>query len=124
MFKQLVKSSLVISFISIIFTVSSPHNQGMANTMVLNETEINQKIQTLPGWTKEGDAIARTFEFKDFIAAIDFVNKLVAPAEAAGHHPDIAISYNKVSISLTTHDAGGITQKDFDLAQKISELAE
>ena len=92
--------------------------------MVLNETEINQKIQTLPGWTKEGDAIARTFEFKDFIAAIDFVNKLVAPAEAAGHHPDIAISYNKVSISLTTHDAGGITQKDFDLAQKISELAE
>ncbi len=123
MFKQLVKSSLVISFISIIFTVSSPHNQGMANTMVLNETEINQKIQTLPGWKKEGNAIARTFEFKDFVAAIDFVNKLVAPAEAAGHHPDIAISYNKVSISLTTHDAGGITQQDFDLAQKISELA-
>ncbi len=124
MLQQLVRLSLVISLVSTVCTVGVFHNQSTANTMVLNETEINQKLQTLPDWTKDGDAIARTFEFKDFVAAIDFVNKLVAPAEAAGHHPDIVISYNKVSIFLTTHDAGGITPKDFDLAQEISELAQ
>ena len=123
MLKQLLKLSL-ISLILIPSSISLFLERTTANTMLLNETEINQKIQTLPGWKKEGDTIARTFEFKDFVAAINFVNKLVAPAEAAGHHPDIAISYNKVAISLTTHDAGGITQQDFDLAQKISELAE
>ncbi len=91
--------------------------------MVLTETQISQKIQTLPGWNLEGKEIKRVFKFADFIAAIDFVNKLVEPAEAAGHHPDIAISYNKVTISLTTHDAGGLTDKDFALAATISELA-
>ncbi len=120
---QLVKLLLAISLISAMFSANTFYNSATANTMVLNETEINQKLQTLSGWTKEGDTIARTFEFKDFLGAMDFVNQLVEPAEAAGHHPDIAISYNKVSVSLTTHDAGGITQKDFDLAQTISELA-
>ena len=94
------------------------------NSMVLTETQISEKIKTLPGWTTDGQEITRTFQFSDFIAAIDFVNKLVKPAEAAGHHPDIAISYNKVTISLTTHDAGGITDKDFALAETISQLAE
>ncbi len=94
------------------------------NSMVLTETQISEKIKTLPGWTTDGKEITRTFQFSDFIAAIDFVNKLVEPAEAAGHHPDIAISYNKVTISLTTHDAGGITDKDFALAETISQLAE
>jgi 4a-hydroxytetrahydrobiopterin dehydratase len=61
-------------------------------------------------------------KFKDFVAAMDFVNKLVEPAEAAGHHPDLAISYNKVTISLTTHDAGGLTEKDFAMAKQISSL--
>ncbi|MGF1539036.1 MAG: 4a-hydroxytetrahydrobiopterin dehydratase [Pleurocapsa sp.] len=120
---QSIKLLLVISLMSAMFTVSFFYNSSTANTMVLNETEINRQLQTLSGWTKNGDTIARTFEFKDFLGAIDFVNKLVKPAEAAGHHPDLAISYNKVSISLTTHDAGGITQKDFDLAREISELA-
>ena len=95
-----------------------------ANTMTLNQTEIDQKIQTLPGWQQEGQTITRTFKFKNFVEAIDFVNQLVEPAEAAGHHPDISISYNKVIISLTSHDAGGLTQKDFDLAQTISQLAQ
>ncbi len=94
------------------------------NSMVLTETQISEKIKTLSGWTTDGKEITRTFQFSDFIAAIDFVNKLVEPAEAAGHHPDIAISYNKVTISLTTHDAGGITDKDFALAETISQLAE
>ena len=94
-----------------------------ANTMTLNQTEIDQKIQTLPGWQQKNQTITRTFKFKNFVEAIDFVNQLVEPAEAAGHHPDISISYNKVIISLTSHDAGGLTQKDFDLAQTISQLA-
>jgi 4a-hydroxytetrahydrobiopterin dehydratase len=56
------------------------------------------------------------------VEAIAFVNQIVEPAEAAGHHPDLEISYNKVTVSLTTHDAGGLTSKDFDLAQVISKL--
>jgi 4a-hydroxytetrahydrobiopterin dehydratase len=91
--------------------------------MVLNQAEVDRQIQTLSGWTTDGKAISRTFKFSDFVAAVGFVEELVAPAESAGHHPDIFISYNKVTISLTTHDAGGITQKDFDLAREISELA-
>jgi len=112
----------VISSLSIVAT-DSLVNQTKANPMVLSETEVTEKIKTLPGWTTDGKEISHTFQFKDFVTAIDFVNKLVEPAEEAGHHPDIAISYNKVKISLTTHDAGGITQKDFDLAQEISQLA-
>jgi 4a-hydroxytetrahydrobiopterin dehydratase len=101
-----------------------PIEVATAETMVLSATEIETKMQALPDWTTDGKAISRTFKFKDFVSAIDFVNQLVEPAESAGHHPDIAISYNKVTISLTTHDAGGITQKDFDLAAVISNLAE
>jgi 4a-hydroxytetrahydrobiopterin dehydratase len=70
----------------------------------------------------EGQQLPSTSSFKDFIGAIAWVNKLVAPSEAAGHHPDIEISYNKVTVSLTTHDAGGLTEKDFALAQEISAL--
>ncbi|HEY9600876.1 MAG TPA: 4a-hydroxytetrahydrobiopterin dehydratase [Allocoleopsis sp.] len=89
----------------------------------LSEQEITQQIKSLPEWTLEGKELRRTFQFKNFVEAIDFVNRLVEPAETAGHHPDLAISYNKVTVSLTTHDAGGLTQKDFDLAKTISQLA-
>ncbi|WP_413467400.1 4a-hydroxytetrahydrobiopterin dehydratase [Pleurocapsa sp. FMAR1] len=91
--------------------------------MTLNQTEIDQKIQTLPQWQQQDQTITRTFKFKNFVQAIDFVDKLVKPAEAAQHHPDLEISYNKVKVSLTSHDAGGLTQKDFDMAQTISKLA-
>ncbi len=114
---------VVISSLSLVAT-DTLVNQIRANPMVLSETEVTDKIKTLPGWTTDGKQISRTFQFKDFVTAIDFVNKLVEPAEEAGHHPDIAISYNKVTINLTTHDAGGITQKDFDLAREISQLAQ
>ncbi len=90
--------------------------------MVLNEVEIRQKLAELPQWMTNGNQITKTFEFADFIKAVDFVNRLVAPAEKAGHHPDISISYNKVTIHLTTHDQGGITQKDFDLAKELEQL--
>ena len=95
-----------------------------ADSMPLTQTEIDQKIQTIPQWQQKEQNLTRTFEFKNFVEAIAFVNQLVEPAEAAGHHPDLAISYNKVEVSLTSHDAGGLTQKDFDLAQTISQLAD
>jgi len=89
---------------------------------LLSDTEIQERASQLSGWTVEGKKLRCTREFKDFIEAIDFVNKVVKPSEAAGHHPDIAISYNKVTLSLTTHDAGGLTEKDLALAQEISAL--
>jgi 4a-hydroxytetrahydrobiopterin dehydratase len=89
---------------------------------LLSESEIRERAGQLSGWTVEGQQLERTWIFKDFVEAIAFVNKLVEPAETAGHHPDIAISYNKVSVSLTTHDAGGLTEKDFQLALVISQL--
>jgi 4a-hydroxytetrahydrobiopterin dehydratase len=89
---------------------------------LLSDTEIKERASLLSGWTVAGKELRCTRKFKDFIEAIDFVNKLVAPAEAAGHHPDITISYNTVTVNLTTHDAGGLTEKDFALAQEISAL--
>ncbi|MBD1813041.1 4a-hydroxytetrahydrobiopterin dehydratase [Microcoleus sp. MON1_C1] len=89
---------------------------------LINHTEIQERASQLSGWTIEGKQLRSTRLFKDFIEAIAFVNKLVAPSEAAGHHPDIEISYNKVTVNLTTHDAGGLTEKDFALAQEISAL--
>lgn len=90
--------------------------------MVLNEVEIRQKLANLSDWMTNGNHLTRVFEFKNFPEAIDFVNRLVAPAEGANHHPDISIAYNRVTIHLTTHDEGGITQKDFDLAHSIQAL--
>ncbi|MEG4070808.1 4a-hydroxytetrahydrobiopterin dehydratase [Microcoleus sp. Pol11C2] len=89
---------------------------------LINNTEIQERASQLSGWTIEGKQLRSTRLFKDFTEAIAFVNKLVAPSEAAGHHPDIEISYNKVTVNLTTHDAGGLTEKDFALAQEISAL--
>lgn len=89
---------------------------------LLSDTEIQEGVKQLKGWTLDGKKLRLTRTFKDFVEAIAFVNKLVEPAQAAGHHPDLEISYNKVTITLTTHDAGGLTAKDTDLAQVISQL--
>ena len=91
--------------------------------MVLNELQVRQKLEDIPNWITSGHLIANTYQFKDFVQAIDFVNRLVEPAESAAHHPDLEIYYNKVTVHLTTHDAGGITQKDFDLAYQIEAIA-
>ena len=90
----------------------------------LNQTEIQERLKSINGWKQNGKTIQQTFRFKNFINAIAFVNELVEPAETAGHHPDLEISYNKVTVSMTSHDAGGLTSKDFDIAMTISELAE
>lgn len=89
---------------------------------LMSDPEIQERAKQLEGWTVEGNQLRLTRKFKDFVEAIAFVNQLVKPAEAAGHHPDLEISYNKVTVTLTTHDAGGLTSKDFDLAKVISQL--
>lgn len=90
---------------------------------LLNSAEIQACLaQLAPSWRLQDNVIQRQCKFADFIAAVQFVDRLVEPAERAGHHPDLTISYNRVGISLTTHDAGGLTQKDFDLAQQIDRL--
>jgi 4a-hydroxytetrahydrobiopterin dehydratase len=88
----------------------------------LSEAEVSSRLSSLKSWQKEGGEIVRTFQFPDFRAALAFVNKVGDLAEAAGHHPDIDIRYNKVRLALVTHDAGGLTQNDFDLAAKINSL--
>ncbi|WP_204140134.1 4a-hydroxytetrahydrobiopterin dehydratase [Halomicronema sp. CCY15110] len=92
-------------------------------TALLSAVEIQTKLQALNGWQQEGKTIQTIKIFDGFPSAIAFVNKLVEPAETAGHHPDLAISYNQITISLSTHDAGGLTHKDFDLAEIIDTLA-
>ena len=90
---------------------------------LLNDADIQTKLAALPNWQRDGNAISKTYKFKNFVEAIAFVNKLVEPSEAAGHHPDISIfGYNKVTVNLTTHDQGGITDKDFDLAATFEKL--
>jgi 4a-hydroxytetrahydrobiopterin dehydratase len=88
----------------------------------LSASQVQSLSAQVPDWKVEGQQLKLVKTFKDFIAAIDFVNQLVEPAEAAGHHPDLEISYNKVTICLTTHDAGGLTEKDFEMAKVISNL--
>jgi len=77
---------------------------------------------TVPAWRRQGDAIVRTFQFPDFPAAVTFVNQVAPLAEAAAHHPDIDIRWNRVTLLLTTHDAGGLTEKDFSLARQIDAV--
>jgi 4a-hydroxytetrahydrobiopterin dehydratase len=88
----------------------------------LSETEIQEKLLALPGWKLAHGAIQRKYEFMDFVEAIAFVNRLADLAEEAGHHPDIDIRYNKVTVGLVTHDAGGVTQNDTAMAAKINAL--
>ncbi|MEO0512879.1 MAG: 4a-hydroxytetrahydrobiopterin dehydratase [Planctomycetota bacterium] len=82
------------------------------------DEEVQTALAELPEWSEVGGEIQRTFQFEDFKKSIAFVSKVADHAEAAQHHPDILIRYNKVTLTLSTHDAGGITQHDFDLAAK------
>lgn len=89
----------------------------------LSHQDAHARLAGLPGWQIEAGELVKTFQFKDFSAALDFVNQVGKAAEDAGHHPDIDIRYNKVRLALVTHDAGGLTEKDFDLAAKAQSLA-
>ncbi|MEY4386695.1 MAG: hypothetical protein RLY20_1978 [Verrucomicrobiota bacterium] len=85
-------------------------------------TQIKSALAAVPLWKKKSATIVRVFEFKDFPAAIKFVNKISVVAEKAWHHPDIDIRWNKVALTLTTHDEGGLTEKDFALARKFDRM--
>jgi 4a-hydroxytetrahydrobiopterin dehydratase len=89
----------------------------------LNDEEIEQRLAGLDGWELKGDAIQRTFELDDFKGSVDFVNRLTPEAEDMNHHPDLAISWNKVTVTITTHSEGGLTANDFELAGRIATLA-
>ncbi len=85
----------------------------------LHEEQVASRIEAAPEWAESGGGIQRTYQFGTFMDSIRFVNDVAQAAEAADHHPDILVRYNKVTLTLSTHDAGGITDKDFALAAQI-----
>ena len=91
--------------------------------MKLSPTEIEQRMKTLQGWRLEGNEITKQFTFKDFLAAVAFVNRLAPEAERADHHPDILINYKRVTLTYSTHSEGGLTDKDFAGAAAADRLA-
>ena len=88
----------------------------------LSIAQTKVRLATVPEWKKQARTLTRTYQFKDFPKAIRFVNAVARLAEKAWHHPDIDIRWNKVTLTLTTHDAGGLTEKDFDLARRFDRL--
>ncbi len=89
----------------------------------LRPAGIKRHLTRLNGWRQAGDAIQKQYRFADLKAAMFFVNTVAGLAEKAGHHPDITVTYNRVTLTLSTHDAGGLTVKDFSLARRIEAAA-
>jgi 4a-hydroxytetrahydrobiopterin dehydratase len=85
----------------------------------LDEQAIKEKLAGLSGWSRAGDAIRKDYKFADFAEAMGFVTRVALRAERMDHHPDILISYSRVTLTLSSHDAGGLTDRDFRLAEKI-----
>jgi len=90
---------------------------------VLSDADIQRILPQLPGWKQNGKAIERGFQFENFVKAMEFVNRIAEAAETVNHHPDILINYNKVTLSLVSHDSGGVTQRDIRMAGRINQLA-
>jgi 4a-hydroxytetrahydrobiopterin dehydratase len=90
---------------------------------LLSQAEIEDRLAELSGWAQSGTAIVKVFERGNFVGSVKFVESLVEPAEAMNHHPDLAISWDKVTVTLSTHSEGGLTAADFELAAKIDALA-
>jgi 4a-hydroxytetrahydrobiopterin dehydratase len=90
---------------------------------VLSDDEIEARLAERPGWRRSGEAIVREFKLDDFVGSVDFVNRITPVAEEMNHHPDLSISWNRVTVSLSTHAQGGLTSNDFELARRIDELA-
>ena len=89
----------------------------------LSDLEIQRALGTLPGWSRRGGVLTKTFTFERFADGIAFVGRVAKVADEMDHHPDIDIRYTKVTMSLSTHDAGGITKSDLDLAERIERLS-
>lgn len=90
---------------------------------LLDDAEIEAKLAGLEGWERAGGEIAKTFACGDFIGSVRFVDSLVEPAEEMGHHPDLAISWDEVTVTISTHSEGGLTAADFELAGKVDGLS-
>ncbi|MBA2631357.1 MAG: 4a-hydroxytetrahydrobiopterin dehydratase [Thermoleophilaceae bacterium] len=90
---------------------------------LLGEGEIEQRLSGLGGWKRDGDAITKTFEGEDFESSVALVNRLAPQAEELNHHPDLEISWNKVTVTVSTHSEGGLTENDFELAGRIDGVA-
>ena len=95
----------------------------MAKLKALSKTEVMKRVTELEGWRVSREALRCEFRFESFKKALQFVNKVAGMAEEADHHPDIDIRYSLVKLALSTHDAGGITEKDFQLAKAIDRLS-
>jgi 4a-hydroxytetrahydrobiopterin dehydratase len=91
---------------------------------LLSDIEIQRDLGSLQGWSRKGDVLTRTYAFRNFLQSLEFVNRVAALAESANHHPDIDIRYSKVTLTLSTHDAGGITSNDVNLARAIDHTDE
>ena len=90
---------------------------------LMDDDDIDQRLEGLEGWECSGDSIHKQFELDDFVGSVRFVDSVVEPAEEMGHHPDLEISWNKVTVTLSTHSEGGLTESDFELAERIDGLA-
>ena len=88
----------------------------------LNDTEIDERLAGLEGWERSGDAIVKQFDNGDFKGSVEFVNRLTPEAEEMNHHPDLEISWKTVTVTITTHSEGGLTEGDFELAKRIDAL--
>jgi 4a-hydroxytetrahydrobiopterin dehydratase len=90
---------------------------------LLSDSEVQEKLTGLEGWERSGEAIEKSFKRGDFVGAVGFVSSLVEPAEEMNHHPDVSISWETVTVTVSTHSEGGLTAADFELAAKIDALA-
>jgi 4a-hydroxytetrahydrobiopterin dehydratase len=90
---------------------------------LLGDPEVEERLAKLDGWSRAGEAIEKSFKRGDFVGSVEFVSSLVAPAEEMNHHPDIAVSWDTVTVTISTHSEGGLTAADFELAAKIDALA-
>jgi 4a-hydroxytetrahydrobiopterin dehydratase len=90
---------------------------------LLSDSEVQERLAQLSGWERSGDAIEKNFKRGDFVGSVEFVSGLVEPAEGMNHHPDLAISWDTVTVTISTHSEGGLTAADFELAEKIDALA-
>jgi 4a-hydroxytetrahydrobiopterin dehydratase len=95
---------------------------NIKNMTTLTSKEINLRMKRRPDWSKRAKTIFRTFKFEDFLHSLDFVKLVAKKAQKLNHHPDIDIRYDKVKLTLTTHDAGGLSEKDFTLAEQCDVI--
>ncbi len=94
----------------------------MSQMPLLSEDQVRERLRSLQGWKIEGKKLVKAYSFDDFMAAVGFVDRLAPVAESEGHHPDLQVGWGRVVVELTSHDAGGLTGKDFKLASLLDQL--